>query len=544
MVYNEKSSRVEVIALLAWCVVLFAVAVTAFTSYNDFPLHFHPDEPGKVQQLIDRDYNFRHPQLLLITSEITSRVLGMRERDELGAVGRGISAVAAGVAIVALTLVGWRLRRWPGAIMAGVVLLLNPSLGFYAHFMKEDCLFLMGLSLWLLSLVAYLHKPTRRGLLLMGIACALAASAKYLGAMCIGISLLVVLIRPWTGAGRLKVGGLFLLAAMITSLIININFLLHPKDAVDGLKYELEHVAEGHLGFTINVPHLLYLQEFKAMHPVVPALAAIYFVGLIINIRRRSAGEWAVALFPLVFFALLSSSPLVSPRYFLPVYTGFMLLAALGAVDLASWIERLTRTQRFHVARWGAVAMAVVLAILLAPSFYKLSVLAFKNDPRYELRDYILAHLPADAVIASQPGVGLIDSKGNRDPKFNPDMPQHVFTIPNFGSTLSTKKESIDSMTRMLEEGGFTHVVLMTGRYRIFEDPYDTLAPKLRPEFLQYQAFYRDLLANSELIWSKEYPHGVHRISRTRYQAQYERRTSEKLELYKYNIPSAQTPQP
>lgn len=518
--------RATIIGLTLWCGLLFACAVAAFTSHNDFPLYFHPDEPSKVAQLLEREFNFRHPQLLLLTTDVASYLLGMREPLQVGVVGRSISAVAAAVAVVALTLLAYRLRGWAGALAAGVIVLLNPTLGYLAHFMKEDCVFLMGLSLWLLALIGYLQQQSWRRLALLGVACGVAASAKYLGAACVGVGLVVALLKPIPSVARARSSGLMLLCAVATGLVLNVHILVNPVKAMKGLHAEINHAAFGHLGFNLRVPHLLYAEEFKAMSPIVLVFAAIYLVGLAAEWRKRSADERITALFPVCFFVLLCFSSLVNMRYFLPVSVTLTLLAGLGLADVARLVERLAKAEKMRLAPVAAGVGAAVIAALFVGPFVRASVTAFRDDPRFALRTWIAESLPPTAVIAQQHGVGLLDPGDDETPPapFDPSLEQKVLILATFPEDIHTFQQIVDE--------GVTHVVLMTGRYLLFEDPYDTLDESLVPSYLHHRDFYRQVLARGRLVWSADYPHGVHRIARTSYQAEISRRLNEKLEVF------------
>src|SRR5512133_3322076 len=58
-----------------FCAGLFTLCLWLYTRNNTFPLAFHPDEPGKVRQVMDQSRNYLHPQLML---ETTTQYLKMR----------------------------------------------------------------------------------------------------------------------------------------------------------------------------------------------------------------------------------------------------------------------------------------------------------------------------------------------------------------------------------------------------------------------------------------------------------------------------------
>ena len=149
--------------------VLFAGALALNTRHNDFPFSYHPDEPGKVGQIIKGSRNFHHPLLLLSTTEYASR-LGFipRTPQPIVQTGRWVSAVFAAGSVVALALIVWlhygALAGWG----AGLVLALQADLFETAHYMKEDPALVFGLALSLLAAHLWWRFPSRRTLRFFG----------------------------------------------------------------------------------------------------------------------------------------------------------------------------------------------------------------------------------------------------------------------------------------------------------------------------------------------------------------------------------------
>src|SRR6478735_302812 len=52
------------------------VALLLFTRHADFPYLYHTDEPSKTAQIIEHDYNFHHPLLLLRATEALVQATG------------------------------------------------------------------------------------------------------------------------------------------------------------------------------------------------------------------------------------------------------------------------------------------------------------------------------------------------------------------------------------------------------------------------------------------------------------------------------------
>src|SRR5215216_7097634 len=109
-------------AVIAWMLVLFAVSYFPNQRNNGFPFYYHPDEPGKVEQLRDRKWNFHHPMLLLSTTMLFARHPAAGQEQQVVETGRRVSAGFTALAVVALSLTALLWRGWPAAFVAGAAL--------------------------------------------------------------------------------------------------------------------------------------------------------------------------------------------------------------------------------------------------------------------------------------------------------------------------------------------------------------------------------------------------------------------------------------
>src|SRR5688572_15826717 len=78
-------SLVSVVVALLLSGVLFGLAFTLYRKGNDFPVHYHPDERGKARQIATDSRNYRHPQLLLETTQRTLDHLTKHRPEVIGA---------------------------------------------------------------------------------------------------------------------------------------------------------------------------------------------------------------------------------------------------------------------------------------------------------------------------------------------------------------------------------------------------------------------------------------------------------------------------
>jgi hypothetical protein len=134
-----NSTAANRIRLGLWSVALFIAAVVLHTRHNDFPWYYHPDEPGKVEQVLGmRGWNFHHPMLLLSTTKWSAQMRGAMQEQAVVELGRTMSAIFTAGAIVALSLLAYRWKGWVACGAAGLSLLFHHQLFELSHYMKED----------------------------------------------------------------------------------------------------------------------------------------------------------------------------------------------------------------------------------------------------------------------------------------------------------------------------------------------------------------------------------------------------------------------
>lgn len=497
---------------MRWVLVLvLASAWWVFTWNNGFPYYYHPDEPSKVRQ-VQREYrNFHHPLMLLNTVQVVAgwgRAAGDEEAESqrIVAVGRLVAGFFGAVAVAGLVAVGWSLGGVRVGLMLWPLLVLHEQLFELSHYFKEDTALLAGLVVGLLAVVRYGRRPSFGAAVLVGTGMALAASGKYVGVLgsvvCLGVFLWQVV--RCGGGWQANRGHVAVAAVAAASVLLVVNWQLLTvsgrADFAEGLGREADFAIQGHKGTTRSVPHSAYTASFsRNTNAVLWVFLLAHGVWLWRNRRRVVPAHWAVVVFSLLYILILSLSPKVSDRYFLPA-TGFLLvLAALGVGNLADWI---TGSRRI-VERVPAVAnrtlvfsvLAVAGVLPMLPDFFAYAA-AFREDDRKELITYIRDQLPATAKIAQD---GRVNLPGDPKRKFLAaragEIPQ-VVQGAAFAADVGTLDELLDA--------GFTHVAVCKGDYERF------FLNKIRPrqgaedDFSRRHAFYQRLFEHARLVWERK----------------------------------------
>lgn len=471
--------------LRAWLLALsFAsVSFVIATRNNDFPSSYHPDEPSKARQVIEGDFNFHHPMLLLSTTRMIVAISGVpHEEQAVTVAGRTASAAFTATAVACLVLLACLHAGHLCGAAAGAFLATNHQLFELAHYFKEDPAVLLGVSATFLALALYDRHSTFSRAAWLGVATGVAVSGKYLGAVVIPLGVAIILLRA--DRSRILKFALFLLCAAAVFLAVNFPAFGNANGFAAGFEREIGFAVSGHKGITRDVPHGVYGAVFRtATNPVVWILLGIYAGGLILRAKSARPSEWMLALFPVAFAILLSFSPKTHHRYFLPA-TGLLLtLAAIGVVTpaLVRWRDR---SLSIPVARGvSALLVAATLAVQM-PKFLAYFD-GFKNDGRAAMAAYLREHVQPGAIIVQ-------DKRADLDSQ---ELP-FEFRGKLFAADVGTIAE--------LRANGVAYVAVAEGDYgRFFRNDFKSTEDGAE-DYARRRAFYEQLFAEGQLVFTCE----------------------------------------
>src|SRR5688572_11691748 len=185
---------------------VFAAGLLLFSRYNDFPFYYHPDEPGKVGQVIKNKRNLHHPLLMLTTVDVARRVTlwgdAKKDSQKVVAVGRWTTAAFAALGAAALAVLACRIHGLVTGVAVGAICIANPLLYELAHYFKEDPYLAAGLAITCLALHRMMTAPDARGIALLGAATALAAAGKYVGFILLPVAIAATLLTKSSPLSR------------------------------------------------------------------------------------------------------------------------------------------------------------------------------------------------------------------------------------------------------------------------------------------------------------------------------------------------------
>ncbi len=482
--------------------VIFAGSFVLFTRHNDFPYSYHPDESGKVGQVIKGSRNYHHPLLLLSLTDVAARVgFVPRTPQAIVEVGRGVSAALAAGTAAALALLAWRCCGLFAGWCAGVAVALQAELFESAHYLKEDPALVFGFALSLLAAHVWWREPNRRTLRFLALACGVAAAGKYVGIIALVFALPLVVWHRAADAALDRRARLRLFAIVFAATFLAGNLPLFAgkiSNPFRSISNEMKGVSGGHRGITreqrVHGEYLGMLR--KDLPPAVGILAGAYALVLLATARRRTPPEWITLLLPLSYLAMISCSPKIAGRYLLPVNALLPLLATLGAAEVARLLFP-------PAARWRGVASGLLLAGLtgwiiraeLPP--LRTSFAGFTHDDPTEAAEWIKTHLPPTAIIAEDHRVNLSpDKAGGLSSAAR--VPQKVLDA-NFAPDLGTVDELLAQ--------GVTHIAICRQSYGRYFSGETQAQGKGRQQYEERREFYRRVLEEGKLL--KEWPRGT-----------------------------------
>jgi len=488
-------SRTELTQQRLFTVALLALAFAIYTRHNDSSFSYHPDEFTKVEQVQNGTRNFHHP-LLLLTATNWLKELARQELDcqAIVQLGRSCSAFFAATAVAAFSWLGFYRFGLRGAIVVGILMLLQARPYELAHFMKEDCALLVGIALAFALVDAFWRRPNRLRAILLGAATALAMSGKYVGIVMLVPALAVVVARCNLLPLRLGLSA-FAGALLVVFALVNFPAVTSFPAMLNGLNGELQRL-NSRSDIEFHFSPFGWVRSFLELSYLLLLFFATHVIVCFRSWRSRSWPDLLLTGFPLAFGLLLSFSSKQSGRYVQPMTVVAALVGVIGALELF-------RSARAHRIRW---AQRLIIIALICSGLYDLGRTAlldrgFQRDHRSELIAWIGQNLPADAIISADDRVRLpADRRAGEPPRFCevPPLPQKV-RVAVFAADLGSLEE--------MRAAGVSYVAVAEGRYDVFFKKRSSGAPGKEDLFERRREFYRRLFQEGRLVWSRNTGH-------------------------------------
>ena len=238
------------------------------------------------------------------------------------------------------------------------------------------------------------------------------------------LPLLAVKSRAPAGAGLRRNLPAFAAGLLALLALVNVSALLDPAGFRAGLAYETDHVRTGGSRPFAGLSSASYLLGFASQTTWPVRVLALGFVAFVLaSWRRRSFAERSLALFPLLYLALLQGSQIKAIRYLLPAVVVAHALAGLAIASLAARLGGASPLRRATVA-----ALLLVVALGAEGRAIAVHLGEFAAESRRALYGWVREHVPPESVIAQDRYAGLPDPSELYTTPDQPYLPQLILT--------------------------------------------------------------------------------------------------------------------
>jgi len=376
--------------------------------------------------------------------------------------GRFLTVTFGSAAVVLAFLIGRKLTNNTAVgLLAGIMMAISPTNVAHSRLITPDTftVFFVLLSFWGSVQVLQQGKPWHY--IIAGIGSGLAASTKYTGALIVLPLILAHLLRH--GLKGMRERNLYsgLVFSVVAFLATTPFALLDYQKFLTDLQFDAQHYSTGHAGMEGNTLNWYLAYLWRVEGPV--ALLAV--LEILRGIYARSKRSILLSVFPLVYFAFISSLVVRNDRTLLPLTPFLFLLASSLVVNLF----RQTNTRRLNTRKALTLAAVVLVIVSLTVPFLRTVKNNFQLttvDSRETARIWIAHNLPSGARIAIESYAPYVD-------------PQR-FSVQGFG-------RMIDQTPEWYIANGFQYLIFSQGMFgRFYREP-----DRYSNDVSQYEKLFR-----------------------------------------------------
>ncbi len=491
------ADRVETRRATWALVVLTAISFVARYVGLAFELttHFHNDEGIFLEiarEMLNGDLlptQFHYPHLLYylsaftlwvgglfpeLTGQLSSWLFGVAPEDSPALLLRLLTASLSALTTVPVFLAARRVAGVWAGLFAGGLIALSPIYNEVSHLAISDVPSGFFAALTLLFVAHLLDGESLHDYLLAGVAAALAAASKYPAGVC---AVAIVGVWIYWRVRRRDVNALLLgsgLASIATLLAVMPALWLRfesvfggPGDA-DILFGYRQYAGRGWIGVVTDSNVLYYALGLFTAFGIVAVLAGIVGIFLLPPERRRRT--LLVAIFPLVFLALLITMNVVVKRNLQPLLPAVAIVLGAG---LAAWPPRL--------GRLGDRARVALLCLLVfaQPAFFTIAwdIGRVRPGTRQLALEWIDANIPQ--------GASFVKEAYTPQPHFR----RYAWTQARYAARL-TLDEIRDPRWDYLFLSRNAHLRFLTPEKRLYEH-HEVYAERYQTMFEEFELVQR-----------------------------------------------------
>jgi hypothetical protein len=318
--------------------------------------------------------------------------------------GRVVALLLGVLTVYAVYRLGKRAYGRGTGVLAALFMAVAPIHVMHSKFLAVDVPSAFFVTLALIFAIRIFQEDFRaRDYILAGLFAGFAAATKYNAGLVILAPAMAHMVTDRARPGlRIFNGKLWLIpiASVIGFLIGTPGILIDFEKFSRDFSYEMAHVRTGHgLVFTNTGPGWIYHLSHSFWPGMGLPLAILAGIGVLYALRKRSAADWCMLAFSIVYYAVIGAAQVRFARYTIPLLPVLTILAARVSVDA---VDRLVhgkdRCEGACLASQSA-GFAVSLLLILVVGYtaaysVALDQMMLRKDTRDRAEEWISANIP------------------------------------------------------------------------------------------------------------------------------------------------------
>jgi hypothetical protein len=393
---------------IAWHIrpLVLVLCLTLFLALQGGAPFHHPDSlVHRAEKTMANQGNpgfFHYPALMLYLNGAVCRfhdfILQTLPRESSNAwpyenfPGQLLTALFSVIGALSVYGIGYLLTRSkPYALVAALLLVTSPLWNADSHYITVD---IPLAALCSLTLFALVHVVERKGavktrhIALLGILIGLAASTKYNGALIASAVMSALLVR----VGPLfRTVGLIVLCGLIaiaTFLLVNPFVIIEFDAFTRDFMYEVNHVTQGHMGFTVDTVHYHLTVSLKnGWGTLLMLLSGLGAALLLVNKSERLHTKLAVIVFPLLYLTVLFRTRLSFQRYALTLIPFLAVLAMYAVFQLGRYAKTYLVSYQSRIVMLSSTILVVIAFGMNLYQTQRHNILLGRKDTRAFLQE-------------------------------------------------------------------------------------------------------------------------------------------------------------
>jgi len=332
-------------------------------------------------------------------------------------------------------------------ILSALMLAVSPTNVWHSRLITPDTFVtFFAIATFLASVRIYQQGETFQ-YVVAGVLAGLTISSKYNGAIIVFTIILAHVFRYRGGALKQAKLYLALLLCGMSFIATTPYSILDWTKFLSDLRFEASHYSTGHAGMEGNTLKW-YIEYMWKTAGIIYILAVLEILR---GLRSRTKETILLSVFPVIYFAFISSFVVRNDRTFLPMTPFLFILSASFLVNLIDRLIRLRSSRLRKISIIVVVCFSIIGLALMISNTIKDNLRLISLDSRETARIWVNSNLPMGSKIA----------------------------IESYSPFIDTTKFSVYGFVRMIDhepewyiEQGFDYLIFSQGMYgRFYKEP-------------------------------------------------------------------------